>query len=396
MPIHGLTDQSPAFREIGRIRKGGAKEENRIGAKIPELFRVTFRDDADAQLAEKNFLAAYDCQETRGGTLVKRINFFIAFPEIDRSWDAYWEVYSKGGLIGKADGLRWTFFRDNSTHKVVVRHGVVLEPDDKRVTTDETGELFFPFNATVPVYSYRSKKKQKDIPVFPRTYGRLRVIVPECQTIKHVTLVTNSIYDIAKISSQLNAISLIAQQSGRSIVGIPLVMTKNLEEISTPLPDGGRVKRPEWLVNIAIEDGYAEREMQYLVEVAYPDRQLPSGFEHIPDELYQEDEEGMGEEPEIGHQETETEVIDGEVTNGEEIEPAEIKPNDYWNLVYHTLGWSTEDGQNTLRDSGNDFAIAFAKAKKQVHPDQETKALPDGQMIMPGFEGLENTKIDDA
>src|SRR4030042_1663155 len=121
MPITGLTDRTPSFKEIGRLRLGIPKTEmakDASGPKEISYFRPDFRPDAADSFAA--FLAIYGDQPTE-------IHIRLPFPQIERCWDAFYEVYNTAGMLGMADGQRWLFLRPNKNRALLVKDGVGLQ-----------------------------------------------------------------------------------------------------------------------------------------------------------------------------------------------------------------------------------------------------------------------------
>ncbi len=229
MPIKGLTDtQTVAFMEIGRLRKGAPKGK---GLKDLTYFRPDFRPDQ--KQAEADFLEAY-------GEQANNIRIRLPFPDISQSWDAFYMVYNTTGLLGKADGEKWIYLRDNKTGEILVRDGV---PHKK-------------FDPYIPVYAYYSQTKKMDIPVYARPEGRLRFVIPELRRAAFVTLITHSIYDVAKISQQLYAIQVWALIFHKKLSDIMLILSRRPEEVSVTI-DGKKAREVKNLVNIEVDPVWA-------------------------------------------------------------------------------------------------------------------------------------------
>ena len=287
MSIPGLTDRSKSFKEIGRLRKGAAKDPTNSHWSPSDLkyFRPDFRPDE--QVAAQRFYSVYGNQPTR-------INIRMAFPEISRCWDAFFTCYNTTGMLGQAggvpgrEGLWWIYLRDNKTGNIVVK--------------DAFPEL--PFDPAVPVYSYKNKKGE-DVAVFARWEGKLKVLIPELQLVNYVTLISHAWYDIARISEQLDGIAEIAGRIGLSLPLVPLVLTRRLESVPGTI-GGKKVKQEKWVINIDIREDWAAAQFS-LLDSIQPGALLPTPQEFpalphgapIEDEWEDEGDVGDIEEPEV-------------------------------------------------------------------------------------------------
>lgn len=256
MPIVGLTDRTPSFKEIGRLRLGISKADmDRIGKGPSELpyFRADFRPDEGE--ASRLFDEAY-------GAKPVSIRIRLPFSEVARCWDAYYEVYNTAGMLGQADGVRWLYLRDNRTGALLVKDGVpqTITPDCK---VDGDGQHYKPFDKSVPVYSYRSEKKKVDVAVFAKPKGKLQVIVPELKRAAYVTMVTNSIYNVMNLSAELAGIEQTARNAGLSLPYVPMLLTRRKDTISVSI-DGRKSMQEKYLCHIEIDPDWMTSQVAYL------------------------------------------------------------------------------------------------------------------------------------
>lgn len=262
MAIKGLTDRGSAFPEIGQIRKGAAKQEggNRPGADLP-YFRVEF--DGKDRRGEK-FLKVYGPQPTD-------INVILPFNEIDRNWDAWYEAYTAGRMVARSDGENFTYLVGIKTGEHVVING--LDKNSQPVAHREI------------VGTYEKQKGGSEI-VKMKPVGRLKVVVPELQSLAYLTVHTTSIHDIMNISSQLEAIQ--QMNSGR-IAGVPLVMRRRKKMISTPdLNDKSkRVRREKFLISIEADPEWVKQMLLHVKHLALPG----NGLNLLPETVAVEPEE---------------------------------------------------------------------------------------------------------
>lgn len=276
-PIKGLTDRQMAFPEIGQIRKGGKKQVDANGKTVGigkdlQYFRTEF-DERDLDAIEK-FSAVY-------GDKPNQINIVLPFNEIDRVWDANYEAYTAGRLVARADGEKFVYKVDVKTGNIEVING---EPEIE-------------FDPSKPVGYYTSNGKQ--VPIFCKPVGRLRVVIPELKRLAYLTVLTGSKHDIINLSAQLAAISTMMR--GR-ISGIPLILKRVPRMISTPdLNDKSkRNRREKWLLSIEADPKWTEKLYDSLNAASYLALQpgyapeLGSGVEQqIPPEDDDENEDHL-------------------------------------------------------------------------------------------------------
>lgn len=261
MPIPGLTDRTPSFKEIGRLRKGAAKQPDNVKWHPSDLeyFRPDFRPDLGKaeQDAVERFKAVY-------GEKPQRIDVRLAFPEIVRCWDAFFMVYNTAGLLGQAggiegrEGLWWIYLRSNKTGEILVQNG---EPEKA-------------FDPTVPVYAYKNLKGV-DVAVFAKPEGRLKLLVPEMRLANYMQLITHSWYDISNISQELAAIDHLAKSMGMTLPMVPLVLSRRMENISVSIGGKKRMDKRS-LIHLDVSPVWAAAQFQVL------DNMLPGGVRELP------------------------------------------------------------------------------------------------------------------
>jgi|GEM_PF-2182563 len=262
MPIKGLTDRGLAFPEIGQIRKGAPKDkEGKLGRDL-QYFRVEF-DEAEAE-AEKIFYQKYGREPTE-------INVLLAFNEIDRVWDAWYEAYTAGRMVARADGERFIYKIDTTSNAVMVKDG--------------SPNVFFHEGMSVGTY-VDSKGKEQNI--YCKPVGRLRVVIPELQRFAYLTLITTSKHDIANISAQLEALK---QVNGESIAGVPLVLRRRPKKISCPKPDGSRARYTKFMLSIEADPRWVKAKLLEVQQLALPGNGvlLPAGESAEQEEIEQEE-----------------------------------------------------------------------------------------------------------
>jgi hypothetical protein len=213
--IKGLTDKPSAFPQIGVLRKGAAKPDRGPGKDLNH-----FRFDSDDPDAVKAFNDAY-------GTEPRSIFAYVPFETTDENFEAWKEEWDASSLRHRCDGetmVRW------------------LTPQGTYSTAPK---------------SCTGGCKQ---------VGRLRIIIPELKRMAYVMVQTTSIHDIIEIHQ-----NLLALESARgSLRGIPLVIRRTPREISTPGPDGKRVRREKWLIAVEAQPAWVEQQLRVTAAAAMP------------------------------------------------------------------------------------------------------------------------------
>ncbi|HPH55848.1 MAG TPA: hypothetical protein PLL41_08235 [Smithella sp.] len=284
MPIKGMTDRDMSFPEIGKVRKGAAKQANKPGFDLKH-FRVEFDEQETAAAAE--FLKTY-------GDKPDEINIVLPFNEINRCWDAWLEAYTAGRMVARADGEYFEYLTaDDGT--VIVKNGRNVKTGEKH-----------PYTEGQPVGRDTNGK-----PVFCKPSGRLKVVIPELQRLAFMTVLTTSVHDIVNISGQLEAIMKV---NGGMLAGIPLKLRRRPKMISVPR-DGKRVRMEKWLISIEADPEYVKAKLIDLKQKALPGNGL-----HLVEGQEVVEQLTAGDEYEYD----DDEVIDGEDFDGEFEEEAEI------------------------------------------------------------------------
>ncbi len=253
MPIKGLTDGAsvkPAFTRLGKLRKGAPKDDsrNKPGADL-DYMRFT-GEGPDAAAIEKVFAQAF-------GDEPKEIECFLPYAGVDDNFATWKEVWSAGGLQHRCDGETCVVWlgSDGKYHH---------EPKPCPGGCDEIGRL------TIVV----------------------RALLQAGYT-GFVTVETHSINDILTISSALEAASQLTRN--HDLRGIPWLLRRVPEMVSTPGRDGKRVRREKWMLKLVPDPRWAERKFLQDRDGAETPA-LPAG-------------NGVGAEADAGYIDAEAELI---------------------------------------------------------------------------------------
>lgn len=228
MPIRGLTDRQAAFPEIGSIRKGAPKPNDKKPGSDLKYFRVEF-DEAERAAAAK-FTSVYGAQPTE-------LNILFPFNEIERNFDAWRETYAASALLHRCDGERiWYEINPRTGERLVVN-----------------GEPF----------------KGCDGKGGCKPAGRMKLIIPELQRLAYMVVHTTSLHDIMNLSKQLQALS---DLNGGRLAGIPLKLRRRPKRISTPSGEnGGRARREKWLLSIEADPEWVQAKITDMQRLSLPE-----------------------------------------------------------------------------------------------------------------------------
>lgn len=246
MPIKGLTDRKLAFPPIGQVKKGmKVKGKTKAGKEFMrpvdlDYFLVEFDEGEEA--AALDFLDAYPTQKLRD------INIIFPFNDIDRAWDAWYKAYNASRMVAKSDGEHMEYLGDLDTGDWVVLNG--KDKDGNKVKHME-----------VP----GKQKNGKNIPWKP--VGILTFVVPELKRAATMRLVTKSIWDVINITAQLKAALEI---TGGQLAGIPFVLKRRPQEVSTPMGDGKRQYQKKWLCRLEISQKWMDLKLVESQQRALP------------------------------------------------------------------------------------------------------------------------------
>ncbi len=198
MPIKGLStrdDLDPRFKEIGRLRKGAAKNGNRPG---PDLEYFRFVPDGDRADILRAFLDAYGKEPTH-------LQVYFPFDTMERNFSSWREEYGSNRLCKlRCDGERWHDWVDGDRHY----HSRDGQECDRECRDSEAG-----------------------CPGCPAAFvGRLSVILPElwyAGFVGLVTVLTSSKNDIATLAAKL--------AQNEPLTGKPFVLWRESERIGVPI-----------------------------------------------------------------------------------------------------------------------------------------------------------------
>lgn len=236
MPIRNLSDRNAALPTIGELRKGEAKQPLvrqgkpvirdgepvlTFGKDLGESFRFT----SDAPLVEQAFRDLY-------GDEPKEILCLLAGATADEAFEAWNEEFSASALKHRCDGYQMVYQRDERGQE---RRWALGEGPACPYAEKENGDR--PRDACKP------HGRLKIIPVV-QDGEQLRIA--DLRRIGQILVLTTSKNDIASISRALHWY----ERLHKTLAGVPFVLRRVPEKISTPRSDGKRARVEKWLLDI--------------------------------------------------------------------------------------------------------------------------------------------------
>lgn len=236
MAIIGLTDEiAPRFPRLGKLRKGGEKTEKGFG---PDLDHFRFTSDDPAVV--EAFISAY-------GNEPRLINIFIPHAHPVDAFQTWAEIWGATGLVHRCDGKNMTVWLENGKYS----------------------------RGSKPCPGGHEKNDYLNDAV-----GRLDVIIPELVMAGHVgyvTLETHSKHDLINIMGVLQAAS---DEGRRDLRGIPFVLRRVQESVSTPgfgNQAGKRSRVNKWLVRLEPHPDWVQVQIGMSKASALGEPALPEG-----------------------------------------------------------------------------------------------------------------------
>lgn len=307
----GNKKQSIKFPQIGQIRKGLLKTGNAPGKDLKDRFRVMFEPGADNDASKARFIQAYKnrgLEMIDGQIVVPELTVLFPFPAVEQNWESWYEAYTAGRMVARADEHHFIRWIDTATGQIKVNNG----------------EPYTSFDPGMVVGSYKHGKTGKPVQITAKASGRLTVVLPELARLAHHTVMTTSIYDVVKILEQLEALAFIMRfiPQANGLAGVPLTLRRRMTEVTWTQADGSAKRVKHGLICIEAEPGWVEQMLRRMHEMALPAGDLgkallPAGDE-VELDIRPEDQAQAAAEADQGDAyEDPDEVIEGQI---EEVE----------------------------------------------------------------------------
>jgi hypothetical protein len=258
MPITGLSDRAsldPRFKEVGRLRKGAAKQGNRPGADLDYLRYVPDSQHLESAVV---FEELYGPEPTE-------LEVYFPFDQMERVFSSWREEYGQNRICKlRCDGARWHDWIEGDRHRHS-EQGVEC-PKEYRDTENRC-------------------------PLCPLAYsGRLSVILKPMwlkDQIGLITVMTSSINDIANLAAKL--------VQWEPLRGKPFRLWRETERIGVPIK-GKRAARDSPLLHLELAKEWFLLEFHSSESRAYEQLSAPvhvaliGDGEHEPQRVYEETE----------------------------------------------------------------------------------------------------------
>jgi len=246
--IDGITNTpEAAFPRLGLLRKGAPKRKV-ISKKTGKEIEVAgedldhFRFVCDNPAAMARFHEVY-------GDKPRAINVFLPFGTKDENLDAWMKEYGAGSLKVKC------------TRPKDGKDGIVLWQDGNGQFHEEPKQCQWPNCACKP-------------------YGVLTIIIPELVTVAGIGAVwalTTAWNDCVELSRNLAAAEGTANRLGKDLRGIPFILSRRLEDVSTPPrkdengnSTGKRIRDEKWMLHIEPDPVWVAMQLEAFKRLASP------------------------------------------------------------------------------------------------------------------------------
>ena len=238
-----------ALPQLGSIRKGAGKVTRTnaqgaayqsVGPDLKDRFRLDFFSGFEDSVRK--------AVEVFGSLTPTRIIATLPFNSMQDCWQDYYEAYTKGRMIARADDEHFIRLVDLATGKVVVNNGEPYTPHTPGQVLGIVGKT----------------------PVKTRRTGRLTLVLPALERMATMTLHTTSIYDCVNIGGQLAAIQIIANAARLPLAGIPLLITRRLAEVTWVKETGESCRVTTGLIQIEADPSWVKYMLKDMARRALP------------------------------------------------------------------------------------------------------------------------------
>ena len=234
MPIYGLTATRGRIPRLGELRKGGPKGSGHGGrGKDLNYFRFTAQDEPEL---EAEFHARF-------GAEPRKIECFLPYEHPDENFDAWKFIFTKHSFEIKCNGRNICAKR---------------QPDGTLMHYDTSDP------ATAPPCLAPTKRcytDHKGVPHVCEPRALLHIIIPGLMRYGVTSVITGSKIDIANISGTLIQLHQMAKRYGMTLPEIPMQVTRHVQQVSSPMPDGSRRRVPKSLLRLEVLPAWINQRM---------------------------------------------------------------------------------------------------------------------------------------
>lgn len=245
MPILDLQQDAGArLKRAGIIRLGIKKKSERTGKMYPAETPHFVLKDASG-LADIYGLAP------------KRLNVYLPFNEVDRNLIAWHQNWVAGGLICRGDGERIEYAVDAKTGEVIVKKGQAAGTG-----TFDGIKMTVGHPVKCPGLSHDLYPRCRDC----RPNALLIVLIREVSRLAYYQIATSSIHNIVNLTGQMRWVK---ENIGR-LQGVPFILERRPDSISTPGNNGKRVRREKYLLHLEPDPEWVKAMMAEMCRRALP------------------------------------------------------------------------------------------------------------------------------
>jgi len=298
MPILDLQQDAGArLKRAGIIRLGVKKKSQRTGREYPaETAHFVLKDAPE-------LIKIY-------GPEPKRLNIWLPFNEIDRNLVAWHQNWVAGGLVCRGDGQGIEYAINPKDGQIIVKKGKA-----KLTGTVDGIKLVTGHPVKCPGLAHGLYPRCEDC----RPSALLVVLIRELPRLAYYQIATSSIHNIVNLTGQMRWV----KENIGKLQGVPFILERRPDSISTPGKNGKRVRREKYLLHLEPDPEWVKAILAEMHRRALPGAQraaIPAevgavDIEPAPDEVVDLDDELIWEPP------AEDANGDGDEPNGE---PAEL------------------------------------------------------------------------
>ncbi len=290
MPIKDLQPSEPRLSRLGVIRLGEKRVSKRTGKQYP------------VELPYFSFVDAPDLLEVFGPECT-RLPFYFPYPETDRNFVAFHELWQGGVLYCRGDGERIIRRIDREQGEVVVRDGAVI-----RAYVEEGEEQ--DVRGSVPCPGLKHDRWRHCADCRPSALLKIMVRDPERPNqlvgdrLGWYQIRTGSLLNIQDLTGQMMFIEQIALSSGKNWLAIPLLLDRVSREIAVNVLDQGtgrhrRIVQRRYFLSMSVDPLWVQAVMQRLsgrALIIQPISELPllNVIENVVDEAAYSDKDKLG------------------------------------------------------------------------------------------------------
>jgi hypothetical protein len=261
MPILDLQQDAGArLKRAGIIRLGVKKKSQRTGKEYPAETPHFVLKDAPG------LVEIY-------GNEPRRLNIYLPFNEVDRNLIAWHQHWVAGGLLCRGDGERIEYAVDPGTGEVIVKKGQALA----------TGT----FDGVKTTTGHPVKCSGMDHGLYPRCQqcrpnALLIVLIREVPRLAYYQIATSSIHNVVNLTGQMRWVK---ENIGR-LQGVPFILERRRDKISTPGGNGKRVRREKYLLHLEPDPNWVKEMLAEMHRRALPGAgravaAIPAGVEDV-------------------------------------------------------------------------------------------------------------------